>query len=488
VIHVRRTLCAVVVLATLAIVPRPQAGGTPWSDAQIASLRAQLDAALSASTVSGAHVGFLAVDTMRGTELYARNAGDEFSPASNFKLLVGSAALQTLGSNFVFVTTLSGDSAPKDGTIAGNLYLRGSGDAQLRAADLRAAALALLRSGVRRIGGAVITDASHDDGRRYAPGWSWDDIPYEYAAVVSALELEQGVVHVYISPGAAPGERVALRVEPASDAFRIENAAITGAENSADTTDVERPWTLPTTIRIVGSYPAGALKSDDLEPSVPDPQAYAGDVLLHALTDAGITVSGGSRSGITPASAVTLWRHQSAAMPQLLADFWLPSNNLMGELFLKELGAARAGEPGSYAGGAKAEADYLRSIGADPATVSIADGSGLSVYDRITPRDLVTILQNDWNGAQRDTVVDALPLAGVRGTLQTAFKGTPLENEVFAKTGTARHVRALSGYLQTSLHGPVTFSLLVNDWLGDDEPEETIRRFEASLLLPFVAQ
>ncbi len=479
-----RGLCFLATLAMLAVVPRPQATGAAWTDAQIGALHAQLDAALDAPAVRGAHVGFLAVDTVRGTVLYARNADDGFAPASNFKLLVGSAALANLGPSFRFVTTVASDAAPKDGVVAGNLYLRGGGDAQLRASDLHAAALALFSSGVRRIDGALITDASHDDAQRYAPGWSWDDLPYEYAAVVSALELENGDVHVYVSPGSAPGEKATLRIEPRSDALAIENDTTTGTAGSPDTTDVERTWSLPSTIRIVGSYPAGAAESDDLEPSVPDPEAYAGDVLLHALTDAGITVVGGRRSGAMPAAAVTLWSHQSPAMPELLADFWLPSNNLMGELFLKELGSARSGEPGSDANGAKAELAYLQSIGADPATVSIADGSGLSVYDRITPRDLVTILQSDWNGARRDTIIDALPLAGVRGTLKTAFKGTPLEGEVFAKTGTARHTRALSGYLQTQLHGRVTFSLLVNDWLGDDRPNATVEmgRIEAALL------
>jgi serine-type D-Ala-D-Ala carboxypeptidase/endopeptidase (penicillin-binding protein 4) len=481
-------LCVLVAFATLAVVPRPQVGGAPWTDAQIAALRAQLDMALGAPIVRGAHVGFLAIDTVRGTLLYAHNPDDEFAPASNFKLLVGSAALANLGANFRFVTTVSSDSAPKAGTIAGNIYLRGGGDAQLRAADLHAAARALVAAGVARIDGSVITDASHDDAQRYAPGWSWDDLPYEYAAAVSALELENGVVHLYVSPGTAPGEKVSLRVEPPSEAFTIENDATTGAPKSADTTDVVRLWAQPGTIAVVGSYPAGAPESDDLEPSVPDPAAYGGDVFLRALRDAGISVASGVRTGVSPASAVLLWQHQSPRMPELLADFWLPSNNLMGELFLKELGVARAGEPGSDANGAKAEADYLRSIGADPATVSIADGSGLSVYDRITPRDLVTILQSDWNGAQRDTIVDALPLAGVRGTLQEAFNGTPLQGAVFAKTGTARHVRALSGFLQTGLHGPITFSLLVNDWLGDDRSDETIRSFEASLLLPLLAK
>lgn len=481
-------LCAIALLVTLGALSEPQPGGEAWTDAQIARLHENVDAALEAPALRGAYVGLLAIDTVRGTVLYSRNADDEFTPGSNFKLLVGSAALQYLGPGFRFVTTLSSDVPSKDGVVSGNLYLHGGGDAHLSAADLRAAALTAFWTGIRHVGGAVIVDASHDDAEAFAPGWTVDDLPYEYGALVSALELEDGVVHVYVSPGAVVGAPVKLRVEPASGAFTVENRAATGVAHSEDTTDVVRALDSPQRIEIVGSYPAGAPESDDLEPSVPDPQIYAGDVLLRALGDVGITVAGGLRDGVTPRSARVFWRLESAAMPQLLSEFWLPSDNLMGELFLKELGAARLGEPGSFANGIAVEREYLRSIGLDPSTLSIVDGSGHSAYDRITPRDLVTLLQSDWNGAQRSIVMDALPEAGIRGTLKDAFPGTLLDGKVFAKTGTHRHARTLSGFLQTDDHGPVTFALLVNDWLGDDRPggSAQLREAQAALLSAFL--
>jgi len=482
-----RALCAIGIVATLGATTDPQPAGTPWSAAQIGALQMRLDAALAAPELRGAHVGLLAIDTVRGSLLYARDADDEFTPASNLKLLVGSAALHDLGPSFRFQTSLSSDAPPHDGVIAGNLYLRGGGDAHLNASDLRDAALSLKRSGIVAIDGSLVTDASHDDEVRYPPGWAWDDLPYEYAAPVTALELEGGVVHVYVTPGASPGDPVGLRIEPSSGAFTVENRAVTGPAGSQDSTDVVRPWDSPLTIRIVGSYPAGAPESDDLEPSAPNPQAYAGDVALQALSSAGITVAGGVRAGITPRSTNLLWRHESVPMAQLLANFWLPSDNLMGELFVKELGVARDGEPGSDANGIAAELAYAQSIGVDPSTLSIADGSGTSAYDRITPRDLVRILQSDWTGPQRAVVLDALPEAGVRGTLADRFSATLLRMRVFAKTGTETHVRALSGFLQTDEHGPVTFSLLLNDWLGDDRPDSAaqLQRIEAALLLPF---
>jgi D-alanyl-D-alanine carboxypeptidase/D-alanyl-D-alanine-endopeptidase (penicillin-binding protein 4) len=484
-----RYLCAIaLLLVTLGALPKPQPGGAAWTDTQIARLHENVDAALEAPALQGAYVGLLAIDTVRGTVLYARNADNEFTPGSNFKLLVGSAALQYLGPGFRFVTTLASDAPRKDGVVSGNLYLHGGGDAHLSASHLRAAALAAFSTGIRRVDGAIILDASHDDAQGFAPGWTVDDLPYEYAALVSALELEDGVVHVYVSPGTVVGSPVKLRVEPAVGTFTVENRALTGAAHSQDSTDVVRSLDSPQRIEIVGSYPAGAPESDDLEPSVPDPERYAGDVLLRALGDAGITVAGGVHDGVAPRGARVFWRLESAAMPQLLSEFWLPSDNLMGELFLKELGAARLGEPGSFAKGIAVEREYLQSIGVDPSTLSIVDGSGHSAYDRVTPRDLVTILQSDWNGAQRSIVTDALPEAGVRGTLKDAFPGTALDGKVFAKTGTHRHASTLSGFLQTADHGPVTFSLLVNDWLGDDRPDGSsqLRQAQAALLSAFL--
>jgi D-alanyl-D-alanine carboxypeptidase/D-alanyl-D-alanine-endopeptidase (penicillin-binding protein 4) len=142
----------------------------------------------------------------------------------------------------------------------------------------------------------------------------------------------------------------------------------------------------------------------------------------------------------------------------------------MGELFLKEFSLANGAQRGNDSDGAKAERSWLRSIGVDPTTVTIADGSGLSNYDRVTPRDLLLILQHDWNSANREVVLDSLPVAGVVGTLKGSYKGTPAEYNVWAKTGSINHVRTISGFLRTRRHGAVTFSFMVNNWMDEDNP------------------
>jgi serine-type D-Ala-D-Ala carboxypeptidase/endopeptidase (penicillin-binding protein 4) len=462
--------CALALVAAAPPPQKPAAGGVPWTTGQIAALRREIVHDLSASTLRGAQIGLLVRDTVRGTVIYSQNAEQDFMPASNFKLVVGSAALQRLGTNFSFVTNVASDAAPSDGVITGNLYLHGGGDAHLTAKDLDDAAAALAAKGIKRVSGALITDASRYDSQRYGFGWSWDDLPYYYAPAVTALELEEGTVHMTFAPGRSAGALAVLRVWPQSSTYTIDNELVTSAAGSKDTSDIVRPWNKPDTIVITGDYPLSAKESGDVNPAVPDPQAYAGDVFQRALAAHGITVNGGVHDGKMPATATLLWSHESEKMPKLLADFWYPSDNLMGELFLKELGVAQAGEPGTDDHGITLEDAFLRSIGVDPNTVTISDGSGLSQYDRITPADLVAILQADWNGPNRDVVLDALPVAGVRGTLQHAYTGTPAEGAVFAKTGSISHVRTISGFVRTHTHGALTFSFLINQWMGEQQP------------------
>lgn len=453
-------------MSSAATLRKPAPGGVPWTPHEITQLQQAIVKTLNAPTLRGAQVGVLIQDTVRGTTLYSQNADQEFMPASNFKLLVGSAALQRLGPSFSYVTTVTADGDPQGDTIHGNVYVQGGGDALLKAKDLDDAAAALAAKGIKHVDGSIVTDATRYDGQRYGYGWSWDDLPYYYAPVVTALELEDGVAHVFMSPGSSVGAPVSLRVWPESNTYTIDNKMTTGAAKSKDSSDIVRPWDKPETIELTGSYPSDAKESGDLVPSVPDPEAYAGDVFARALAAHGISVGNGVHSGKAPANAAQLWSHNSEPLPQLLADFWYPSDNLMGELFLKELGVAQAGAPGTDDNGTLLEQAFLRSIGVDPGTVTISDGSGLSQYDRITPRDFIAILQSDWNSPYRDVVLDALPVAGVRGTLRSSYLKTPAERAVFAKTGSISHVRTISGYVITKTHGPVTVSFLINQWVA----------------------
>jgi D-alanyl-D-alanine carboxypeptidase/D-alanyl-D-alanine-endopeptidase (penicillin-binding protein 4) len=472
-----------------AAVPKPVASGAPWSEAEIASLSANVDLALAgAKTLRGAHVGLLAVDAREGRVLYQRAADDAFQPASTLKLLTGSAALDKLGPDYRLTTEVVAGGPVEDGVLRGELLLRGGGDPFLSAADLAAAADAVAKAGIVRVSSGVAVDDARHERAASLPGWSVDDVPYPYAAPISALSLEQNVVHVTVSPGASAGAPAIVRAGPGTEVgrsiegcaptvrVRIVPAAVTGPPGAKDTVDFTRERS--GCIVVTGTIPAGA-QPDMLDAAVVSPAVYAHDVFAAALRARGVVVVQPEplaapwpweyRSGTPPSPAArTLWRHDSEPLRDLLGELWIPSDNLLAELLLRELGLAQSGAPGTTANGIAVETGWLRALGADTtASLALEDGSGLSAYDRITPRALVAILAHDWNGPYRELVLDDLPIAGVRGTLKSAFAGTAAERAVFAKTGTLSHVSALAGYAANARHGAVIFAFTVDDWTGD---------------------
>jgi D-alanyl-D-alanine carboxypeptidase/D-alanyl-D-alanine-endopeptidase (penicillin-binding protein 4) len=460
----------------------PAAGGTAWTMVDIVKLDTDLETLFAASSaLRGAHYGVLAIDTVSGAVLYRHAADDEIQPASTLKLLVGSVALERLGPDFRFSTTLT--------AASGVAVIRAGGDPFLSAADLDDAAHAVANSGVRSLQ-SVAVDASHDDAKPYPDGWTWDDFGEDYAPRVSAIALEENLLHLSVLPGSAPGAAatvvaasIATVLAPgaACDPTRTPASAVmvratTGPPDSEDTIDAALD---PAgCLAVVGSIPLGH-PAESLDAAAYDPLLYARTTFAAALRRAGVALSAiagsDNRFGPPDPNAAPLWAHRSPALAAFLGPrFWIPSDNLTGELLLKELGVAAAGTPGTTANGIASEKSWLQSIGVDPATVSLADGCGMSQYDRITPRDLVTILQHDWNGPNRRLVLDSLPVGGARGTIE-GIAGTAAAGRVFAKTGSMMHVRGLAGYLATQRHGAVTFAFGVDDWNGDYPSLATLR-------------
>lgn len=462
-------------------VPKPAASGEPWTDAEIASLDANLDIAIAGSkTLAGAHVGGFAIDARDGRVLYERNQDDAFQPASTLKLIVGSAALDKLGPAFRFHTAATIENAVVSGTLRGDLTLHGSGDVLLDDAALATLPAALRAESIDQIERDVVADPA--DSLQYLPGWSIDDVPWDYAAPIAALGYADDSVTVTVTPGAQPGDAVSAAVRPWGTAVRSPRAcaprelsfcvvvsATTGAPRSGSTLDAARSQERPDEVDVIGSLAAGA-DPVQLSLAAPSPPRYAAAAARRALVAGGVRI--GEREIGTPAHDVTpvrtVWSHDSEPLPDLLADMWLPSDNLLAEALLQAVGAQAPAARGTTEAGIAWEKTWLAKLGVDTGSaLDLEDGSGLSAYDRITPRDLVLVLRHDWDGPYHDVVLDALPIAGVRGTLRSQFVGTPAERRVFAKTGTLSHAGTLAGYAATAKHGAVIFAFQVDDWVGD---------------------
>jgi D-alanyl-D-alanine carboxypeptidase/D-alanyl-D-alanine-endopeptidase (penicillin-binding protein 4) len=186
------------------------------------------------------------------------------------------------------------------------------------------------------------------------------------------------------------------------------------------------------------------------------PAYTAADLFRQMLIKAGVAVDGKART--FKAGGKVLAVSVSPPLGSILHAVDADSDNFSAELLLKELGAV-AGTGGTSAAGADVVRQVLGENGIPLTGVTIADGSGLSSLDRLTPQAIVAILQQCWNdGALRSSLVQAMAVAGRSGTLVHRLLGPRTRGTVLGKTGTTDLASVLSGFV----HGRYAFAVIEN--------------------------
>lgn len=387
-----------------------------------------------------------------GRVLYAKNSNLVFVPASNFKLVVGAASLDLLGPAYRFPTSLRITGGLKDGVLKGDVILVGGGDPVLKTEHLQDMAAKLKAMGIKTIKGNVVGDDTRFDDVRLGWGWAWDDEPYYYSAQISALNLNENVVDVWVRPGMRVGSPALVRVIPPTGYMTIRNECKTSAVGSEKTLLVDRVHGR-NVIRVTGNVPLDYKPVDYEEAiTVDEPTLFACQSFIEILRRVGISVTGQPVRGKTPAGARLVVAHLSPPMSEMLALLNKPSDNLIAECLFKNLGA-------------QAELDFLKKAGADLSAVAIVDGSGLSRKNLISPANLVTLLNYTYKHEHGKVFLNSLPIAGVDGTLKNRMKGTEAQGNVRAKTGYVNHVSTISGFVTTKSGEQLVFSIMMNNHL-----------------------
>jgi serine-type D-Ala-D-Ala carboxypeptidase/endopeptidase (penicillin-binding protein 4) len=472
-----RLLGAIALLAAVAAcshgpAPRASSGASPgptpiaaapsapgWSAGELRALQDQLRAALGASALATSGIAVVDAD---GRPLFVRRERVPMTPASTFKVLVGAAALQTLGPDYRFSTTFESVDDPSDGKVRGDVYLVGTGDPLLTRDDLRGGAAAVARAGVRDVSGAIVADATLFAGPEVNPAWDPDDLQYGYAAGTSALSLDQGTAEFHLVPTTV-GAPARIRVLPPSDMVRVSGAVIT---SYATLLTIQRA-AARNDFAFEGRIAAGAEQSF-WRPLVDLPR-YAAGVARAMLRERGVAVEGGIRTGVAPVAPYVLWRHRSPRLRDLVAEMMLESNNHFAEQLLRAVGATHG--VGTEANGALVERAILVREGVPRDGLRIVDASGLAPSDRVAPITLATLLARTAAEPVGPLFVGALPRVGIEGTVRWRHV-TDARGRTRAKSGHIAQVNALTGYVQTRRHGRVAFAILVNDRRADDGPVE----------------
>jgi D-alanyl-D-alanine carboxypeptidase/D-alanyl-D-alanine-endopeptidase (penicillin-binding protein 4) len=273
------------------------------------ALRADLDAA-TAPLRQRALFGAKVVSLDRGETLWEQNAAVCVVPASNQKLLTSAAALDRLGTDYRFRTeVLTLGRLQADGTLAGDLILRGGGDPLLATADLEALAAAVRRAGVRRVGGLLRADDTRYAREPLGVGWSWENEPYAFSAQASALSLDGNAVEIEVSPGARAGLPARLRVTPSSGALKVRAACRTLPAGAAAEVDVTRERGR-NEVTVRGGVPLGASLLTR-RVTMETPALHAAAVWRKLLARQGVSIVGETRLLGTPAAARLLAAHDS---------------------------------------------------------------------------------------------------------------------------------------------------------------------------------
>ncbi|MCZ8324207.1 MAG: D-alanyl-D-alanine carboxypeptidase/D-alanyl-D-alanine-endopeptidase [Sphingomonadaceae bacterium] len=435
--------------------------------------------AILATVPAGTRIGLLVVDE-QGREVIAIRPDDRFIPASNTKLFTTAAAYALLGDKAAQTQSGAGaliGLAERDGGPPA-VILYGRGDAHLFSApDCKVdclSELAALVAKKAKVVGDVVGDASWFPDQRWSPGMSWNNIGTDSGTAIAALSIDDNEVRVEVRPGTAGQPPLVT----SNDYFTLRNEAVTIAAGGKTSLAFERaPGSME--LRLYGEIAADAAPFTD-RLGVDDPAHYAAWALRRQLEGLGVTVQGSVRSTYRPVTLIDDPKQREGrelrlgtpsaaftggrAAPPLTETVRIVnkvSQNLYADLLLRRIG--RISGTGSLADGVAAMEQVFTAAGLPRAGWDFSDGSGMSTYNRISPRAAVALLR--WSASQpwgREYRA-SMPVGGVDGTLRRRFAGTPLEGKVWAKTGTLNATHALSGWLKAASGRELTFSIIAND-------------------------
>lgn len=487
--------CTGAVRAPASPVPplRPEPTPPPMTLAPRPTTRQQLqgvlDSVLAAPMWRNARWGVLIVDPVSGDTLVSHDADRLFMPASNQKLLTGAIAVERLGPEYRWRTALLLQGRQRGDQWVGTLQVAGTGDPTisdaLQGGDARRAfapvVAALQARGITRLTGDVVAVGDAFPGATIGYGWAQDDLDEPYSAAVDELLFNEGVHTVWVWGARRPGGAVHVERRPTAAYPPLAVRATTRAREGAGAPLQLVHDSTGTGLLLTGTVAAG--DSARLTVAYRHPNDAWRAALREALAEAGIavgarTVARRDTANLAPDTLVVL---ESAPLAQVLPRVQKPSQNQLAELLFRTTGlvASGSGSPDS------ARAVAQRTLGAwgiTTADVAYRDGSGLSRHDYVTPRAVVKVLDAMRRHPAFDLYRQALPLAGVDGTIANRLKGTAAAGNAQAKTGTLDKARALSGYVVAADGRLALFALLANNFTVPNREVERVQDLLVRLL------
>ena len=453
-------------------------------DAELARL---IDQAIDQSEFAAARWGLIVISRRDGRVLYARNADKLFTPASNMKIYTTAVALDLLGINFQWRTSVYSATQPDaNGAVNGDLVLYGRGAPDLlsrpkqdETASLLKLADDLHQHGVRRVRGNVVGDESYFRADLLGNGWEWNDVQWYFGAEPSALSIDGNEVDLQIVPSNNANDPPVVKLTNAQDYVHLTSNMATVKRGEQMTIGIHRGVS-DNDIRVWGNFPFGG-RGFGARLSIHDPALRAARLFSDFLKARGIKVDGVARTRdfrvpeserFDPSHAIEFAYVLSKPLGEIVKATNKESINLNAELILRTLGRERGElapdadphkthERGDDEAGLAVIRLWLNRAGIPINNIALHDGSGLSRLDLVTPEATARLLVAISKTASASVFEDSLPISGRDGTLEGRLR--KYENRIRAKTGSLTYDNSLSGYLTDAEGEPLAFSIMCND-------------------------
>ena len=441
----------------------------------VADLQKELDDIFNDNSFRNAHWGVVIQSLNNGEYFYKRNEDKFFVPASNLKLFTSAGGLFLLGSDYRFSTNILSNGYQSGATLYGDLIIQGRGDPTISGRfynnDINFVfdcwIDSLLELGIKNIKGNIVGDDNLFEDTGLGTGWSWNYETDWYAAQSSALSFNDNCIDITIRYD-PKFDSIIVKYNPPLRNIVVLNRVTVASNNERNFIDVYRERGT-NVITVSGTFRKG---TDSLitYSTVMNPTQFMIMALKNRMEKRGIRVNGYSIDiddyervlDYNDMDLLFTWR--SEPLNEIIKVINKGSQNFFAEQLLKTIGLEKQGF-GSASNGISALKELFIEIGLNPENIVMADGSGLSYINMVTPRQIVDLLKYIYSNDKIFTdYFNSLPIAGIDGTLGKRMNGTTAENNVRAKTGYISHVRSLSGYAFTGDSEPVAFSIIANNF------------------------
>lgn len=440
--------------------------------------------------------GFCMIDVEADSVVMELNADKSLTPASIMKAVTTASAIGMLGPDHRMFTRLQYDGTinKERKTLDGNIYIMGGGDPTLGSPfyeycnipnTLQKWMSAIKKLGIDTIKGAIIGDARVFDNNMIPVGWAWEDMQTHYTAPVCGLSFGE---NQYVVRGRVEGNRVTLTPQTDLPEHTLINELILDKSGNPSYVYVSGMPYMTTQLVKGGVSKDSMLFS--LKPHVPDPAYYCAYQLYKALTaDSSMVITDSASTvrrlriinGADTAKRRTFSRLGSQPLKFICGRTNRVSQNYYAETLLKTIALSQKGHGSTY-GGSMTVRSYLSSLGIDVSGFIMADGSGLSRFNKVTPRimsSLLTKMAHD--SANFEAYFNSLAIAGQVGTLRNLCKGTAADGNIHGKSGYMTLVRSYTGYVDAVNGKRYAFTMISNNYAYT--PLEMRKKFEDIMVL-----